>query len=140
MSRAQITLKDGRDKALAKLWIDKAKLGTRIEFKGPRRTIPQNDRMWAMLTDVARQHRIHGHSYTADDWKVMFLVAFAEEERLEIRHLPAIHRRGLIPVGRSSSDLSAAQMTRFIEWIFAWGAENGTVWSDPKIKQEREAA
>ena len=28
---------------------------TRVEFKGPKRTLDQNSRMWAMLTDVSRQ-------------------------------------------------------------------------------------
>jgi hypothetical protein len=136
MSRAQIVL-DGRDaRQRAAAWINKAPTGTRIEFKAARRNIAQNDRMWAMLTDIARQHAINGRKYTADNWKVMFLTAYAEQVGQQIRHLPAIHRAGMVPCGRSSSDLSVKEMSELIELMFAWGAENDIVWSDPKREGE----
>lgn len=138
--RPQIVL-DGRAKReLAVAWISKAPTGTRVEFKAPKRNIAQNDRFWAMLTDVARQRAINGRKYTVDDWKVMFLAAYAETVGQEIRHLPAIHRAGMVSCGRSSSDLSVKEMSEVIELMFTWGAENGIVWSDPKLKQEQERA
>lgn len=149
LPRAQIKIRDNLDRALAKRWTDQCAVGTRIEFKAPQRNIAQNARMWAMLTDVSRQYAfdvldadgcvVDRRKYKPAEWKVIFLAAFAEEQKLEIRHLPAIHRGGLIPVGRSSSDLSKQEMQAFIEWIYAWGAENGIVWSEPKKQQEAAA-
>jgi hypothetical protein len=139
MSRAQITINDKADRERARRWVSQARPGTRIEFKAPVRTLPQNDRMWAMLSDISRQHRILERKYTPAEWKDMFLAAYAEAMGLEIKHLPAIHRAGLIPCGRSSSDLEVREMTEFIESIFAWGAEHGIAWSDPKIKQLKGA-
>jgi hypothetical protein len=138
--RAQLVLNGPDDRERARRWVNQAKPGTRVEFKGAQRTVEQNDRMWAMLTDVSRQHLIGGRKYTPDDFKVMFLTAYGEEVGLEIRHLPAIHRTGMIPAGRSSSDLSVKEMSELIEWIFMWGAENGIVWSDPKEKALLAAA
>jgi hypothetical protein len=142
MSRAQIVINGPADRERAAAWVKNAKPGIRVEFKEPQRTLPQNDRFWAMLTDVATQHRINGRRYSTDDFKVMFLTAYAEETGAEIRHLPALHRAGMIPAGRSSSDLGVKEMSEVIEWMFAWGSENGIVWSDPKNAQapEKETA
>lgn len=137
MSRAQIIINGSADREKAVAWIGKALPGSRIEFKGPARNLDQNARFWAMLSDVAVQHVINGRKYKADDFKLMFMTAYAEETGLEIRYLPAIHRAGMIPSGRSSSDLSVKEMSDLIEWIFAWGAENAIIWSDPKEKQEQ---
>lgn len=138
--RAQILLRDTTDKALAKRWIDQSPLGSRIQFKGPQRSLEQNDRFWAMLTDVARQYRGPGERrYTTDELKTAFLTAYAEETGAEVKYIPAVHRAGLIPCGRSSSDLSVSEMTGLIEWMFAWGAENGIAWSDPTQRAETAA-
>lgn len=140
MSRALITLNSTAERERAVAWITKAPTGTRVEYKGPARNLDQNAKFWALLSDVARQHRIGDRRYTADAFKVMFLTAYAEETGREIKYLPAIHRAGMIPAGRSSSDLSVKEMSEVIEWILAWGAENNIVWSDPKLKEERQNA
>lgn len=134
MSRAQVIINADPDRDRARAWIDKAPAGTRVEFKAPQRSLEQNARFWAMLTDVATQHRINDRRYTTGEWKTMFLTAYAEERGIEIKHLPAIHRAGLIPAGRSSSDLSVSEMSELMEWMAAWGAENGIVWSEPQHK------
>ncbi|WP_316219310.1 recombination protein NinB [Bradyrhizobium sp. SZCCHNR2026] len=125
--RPQIVIRSQADRALAHRWIDHARPGTRIEFKAAQRTVEQNDRMWAMLTDIARQAMLYERRYTTDQWKVIFLHACGQE----IQHVPSLSG-GFIPYGQSSSDLSKEEMSNLIEFMFAWGAENGVVWSDPK--------
>jgi hypothetical protein len=123
MSRAVLVLTgpDVRRKAMD--WINRAEFGSRIEFKGPRRTLPQNARMWAMLTDVATQVKWHGISLTADDWKLIFLDALKHEMRL----VPNLNGNGFVNLGRSSSDLSVAEMGDLMELISAFGAQHGVV-------------
>lgn len=136
MSRALIILNELTDVARAIGLIQKAPPGTRVEIKGAKRTLPQNDRMWAMLTDVARQKTHHGIRYTPDQWKVIFLHAAGRE----VTFIPALDGSTFIPWGQRSSDLSVAEMTDVIECMFAWGAENGIQWSDPKLVGNRRAA
>jgi hypothetical protein len=136
MSRAMLILNTKADRERAVAWVNKAPTGTRVEYKDPRRTLAQNDRFYAMLTDVARQHRINGKKYSTEAFKIMFLTAYAEETGKEIKYLPALHRAGMIPSGRSSSDLSVKEMSELIEWILAWGAENGIAWSEPKAAED----
>lgn len=129
MSRVLFVLKGLADIARAISVIQKAPPGTRVEIKGAKRTLPQNDRMWAMLTDVSWQARHHGQKYTADQWKVIFLHAAGRE----VRFIPSLDGSTFIPWGQSSSDLSIPEMSNLIECMFAWGAENGIAWTDPKI-------
>lgn len=128
MSRALLILHGQRDRKTAADWAFKAPPGTRVEFKAPKRTLEQNARMWAMLTDVSRQVEHCGRRYTPDEWKILFLHACGRE----VQFLPALDGKTFLPWGQSSSDLSKAEMSDLIEFMFAWGAENGVVWSDPK--------
>jgi hypothetical protein len=130
MSRAILTLDSTAKREQAIQWIKKAATGSRIEFKGPSRSVDQNSRFWAMLTDVAVQGRINDRRYNTEQWKLMFMHAYAEERGMEIRYLPAINRAGMVPCGRSSSDLSVGEMSELMEFITAWGAENNITFHD----------
>lgn len=132
--RATLVLNDNDTRTRARNWIIQAPQGTRVEFKGPQRSLEQNSRMWAMLTDVATQKKHAGRKYTTDQWKVLFMHACGRE----VQFLPALDNSTFIPWGQSSSDLSTEEMTDLIEFMFAWGAENNVVWSDPKEIALRE--
>lgn len=132
MSRALLVINSTAARQKAANWLALAPWNTRVEFKGPKRTLPQNDRLWAMLTDLAQQCRHHGLKLSPDDWKLLFLDALKREVRL----VPNLDGNGMVSLGRSSSDLSKAEMSDLIELLFEYGARNGVVWSEP----EREAA
>lgn len=128
MSRVLISLATEQDRLRAAKWITQAPPGTRVEFKKPRRSIPQNDRMWAMLTDVAGQLPWHGLKLTPQDWKYIFLDAL----KREVRAVPNIDGTGFVNIGRSSSDLSRAEMTDLIELIAAFGANHSVTFHEPE--------
>jgi hypothetical protein len=109
---------------------------TRIEIKGPKRTIPQNAKMWAALTDVATQKEHCGRRYPPEDWKIIFLHALGRETRF----VPSLDESGFIPIGQSSSDLSKTEMSDLLELIQAWGAQNGVAFQEPIYQDPREAA
>lgn len=127
MSRALIILATDADRQKAARWIANLPAGTRVEFKKPRRSIPQNDLMWAALTDIAEQLRWHGVKLVPDDWKLVFLDAL----KREIRIVPNIDGTGFVNLGRSSSDLSKEEMSDLIELIHAFGAKHGVVFHEP---------
>jgi hypothetical protein len=126
MSRAVLILSGYVPRERAMKWIMGAPEGTRVEFKEPKRTLPQNDRMWAMLTDVAAQKTHCGRRYSADEWKVIFLHALGRETRF----VPSLDEKTFLPLGFSSSDLSKAEMSELMELIAAWGAERGVKFGD----------
>ena len=55
----------------------------------------------------------------------------------EVQFIPSLDGTTFIPWGQSSSDLSKEEMSELMDFMEAWGAENGVVWSDPT--QERAA-
>lgn len=131
MSRPTLVLVNPAIRSKAHVWIDKAPPGTRVEFKAPKRTLPQNARMWAMLTDVATQVPWHGLKLSPDDWKLLFLDAL----KREVRMVPNLDGNGFVSLGRSSSDLSKAEMGDLMELISAFGANHGV-----KFHEQENAA
>ena len=136
MSRAMLTLRSAAEREQAIQWVQKAPTGSRVEFKGPARSLNQNSRFWAMLTDVAVQGRINGRRFNTGQWKLMFLHAYSEERGVEIKYLPALNRAGMVPCGRSSSDLSVGEMSELMDFISAWGAENNIKFHDQEELEE----
>lgn len=127
MSRVTVILNSKASREQAARWVMNAPVNTRVEFKETKRSIPQNDRMWAMLTDVAKQVPWHGIKLPADDWKLIFLNALKRELRL----VPNLDGTGFVNLsGQSSSDLSKQEMTDMIELIMAFGAQHGVVFHD----------
>lgn len=126
MSRATVILTSNESRARAARWCHQAPPGTRVDFRRLKRTLPQNSRMWAMLTDVSRQTKWHGVHLSPDDWKLLFLDAL----KRELRILPNIAGDGFVQMGRSSSSLTKEEMSDLMELIAAFGAERGVKFGD----------
>lgn len=127
MARALLVLDTHSQRLKATSWVDKAPAGTRVEFKAPKRTLPQNDRFWAQLTDVAQQLTWHGMKLSPDDWKLVFMDAL----KREVRIVPNIDGNGFVNLSRSSSDLSKDEMSDLMEIIAAFGASHGVQFHEP---------
>ena len=125
MTRYTFTISPGNKLKIADV-ISAAPYGTRVEIKAARRSLPQNDRMWAMLTEVARQAKWHGVRLRPDDWKIIFLDALKRETRT----VPNLDNSGFVQLERSSSDLSKQEMSDMMELMAAWGAANGVTFRD----------
>jgi hypothetical protein len=121
MGRAVLILNGKVDREKAARWIAKAPVGTRVEFKASKRSIPQNDRMWAMLTVLSENLLWHGQRLTPDDWKLVMLDGLSQE----VRAVPAIDGRGFVNLGRSSSSLTKDEMTQLMDLMEAFAAQHG---------------
>jgi hypothetical protein len=121
VSRATVILTNNDTRQKVAQWAMKAPYGTRVEFKQAKRSLDQNAKMWALLTDIASQVPWHGIRLSADDWKLVFLDAL----KREVRMVPNIDGNGFVSLGRSSSDLSKGEMSELIELIVMFGAKHG---------------
>lgn len=121
MTRATIAIYGKVDREKAKRWIDAAPTGTRVDFKASKRSLPQNAKMWVMLTELAEQVTWHGQRLTPDDWKLVMLDGL----KRELRIVPNIDGNGFVNLGRSSSDLSKDEMADLITLIEAFGLQHG---------------
>lgn len=130
MANAVLILTNAHTRAQAKLWIDKAPDLTRVEFKQNKRTLPQNDRMWAMLTDIARQAEWAGKKRSTKVWKDLFSAAvLSASNGLEV--VPGLDG-GIMLIGLRTSEMTVEEMADLITYMEAWGAQNGVTFSDPK--------
>jgi hypothetical protein len=121
MGRALLVLWNDAQRAKAIDWVRRAPKETRLTFQGPKRTLPQNDRMWAMLTDLSEQLLWHGQRLSPEDWKQVMLAGLNQEMRL----VPNINGNGFVPLGRSSSRLSKAEMSDLMALMEAFCAQQG---------------
>jgi hypothetical protein len=128
MSRHLITIRSTAERERAVRYVGAAPFGTRVEFKAAKRTLPQNDFMWSMLTDIARELPWHGIKLTPDEWKLLFLDAL----KRELRIVPNLDGNGFVNLGRSSSDLSKQEMADLIEIIREFGARHGVKFIDQR--------
>jgi hypothetical protein len=126
MSRAFLTLRTIADRDTACRWVRQAPIGSRLEFKSPRRTLPQNDRLWAMLTEVARQVDWYGQKLTPDDWKDVFTAS------LRRAHVVPGIDGGFVPLGMRTSDMTKEEMSDLFALIEAFGAERGVIFGDDR--------
>jgi hypothetical protein len=109
----------------AKALIDRAPPGYVCSLKEPKRTLDQNARMWAMLTDISVA-KPEGRTLTPDVWKALFLHSLDQTIRFEM----ALDGRGMVPVGFRSSHLSKARMSDLMTLIEEYGARYGVEWTN----------
>jgi hypothetical protein len=121
MSRATVILYRDADRAKAAKWAQTAPAGTVVEFRESKRTIPQNSRLHAMLTTLARQLAYHGQRLDVDDWKLVFLDALNREVRI----VPALDGQGFVNLGRKTSKLTKDECTALMDLIEAFAAQHG---------------
>lgn len=121
MGKAVLVLINDEIRAKAKDWVGRAPDGTRLTFVGPKRSLPQNDRLHAALTEIASQVTYHGIRLSVDDWKILFLDALNRE----VRMVPNLDGNGFVSLGRSTSVLSKEDFSGLIDIVQEWAARNG---------------
>lgn len=110
----------GGDRKNAYRVIDGAPNGSVVTVKPPRRTLDQNARMWALLSEISLA-KPEGRSLTPDVWKSIFMHALDHAQRFEM----ALDGQGMVPVGFRTSKLSKEQMGDLMNMIEEYGARHG---------------
>jgi hypothetical protein len=94
--------------------------GWRVRLEPPRRTVPQNARMWAMLARISSAVNWHGEWLSADDWKDLFTAALRRHQRCA----PGLDG-GIVFFGLRTSEMTTAEMSDLMSLIEAFAAERG---------------
>ncbi len=106
-----------------------------------RRTLEQNAKLWAMLGDIARQvpWAVNGamQHLEAEDWKNIMTATVRQEVRMA-----AGINGGFVLLGVSTRRMTVAELGEMIEFMYAFGADRGVKWSEPKgaMPEQWEAA
>lgn len=100
--------------------VDCAPAGSVMNVKPPRRTISQNDKLWAMLTDLARA-KPEGRILPVHKWKALVMDAAGCKPDWE----RSLDGESMVCVGYKSSRLSKEEMSDVIEAIYQYAASHG---------------
>lgn len=117
---------------LAHQLIDRAPERAVLNIREATRSLDQNAKMQAMLSDISRAKPM-GRNLKTEVWKSLFMDALGHKATWE----PSLTGDGVVNTGFRSSRLTVAQMSDMIESMYAFGAEHGVEWSEPA---ERHAA
>jgi hypothetical protein len=104
--------------------------GYAVTVAEPTRSMEQNARLWASLTDVSQQVEWHGKRLTPEDWKHVFSASL---KKLTV--VPNLDGTGFVALGMSTSRMTRRELSDLLELIYAFGAERGVRFMD-----EMEAA
>lgn len=108
----------------ARYLIDRAPVDAVVTIAEAKRSLEQNSRLWAMLSDVSRA-KPDSRMHTPEVWKTLFMHACGHAVQFEM---------GLngqpFPTGFRSSRLTKSQMSDLMEFIAEYGARHGVRWSE----------
>lgn len=104
--------------------MDVAPDGCVVSFRENTRTLEQNDKLHAVLTDIAKQKLWHGQRLPVWKWKRIFMAHL-----LEVEVVPGIDPGTFVPMYKSTTELTVPEMSDMIELATAWGAQHGVVFS-----------
>ena len=92
MARHVITMKNEGMRAKLLAWANRVPVGYRVEFKEPKRSLEQNDRMWEMLDRISKRFELGGRKFEPDEWKCIFLKAMGKE----VTFLPTLDEQDVL--------------------------------------------
>ena len=98
-----------------------------VEVKKETRSLEQNARMWAMLTDVSKQVNWYGRKLAPENWKDVLTAALTKQEVV-----PGIDG-GFVVLGKSTSQMTKAEMSELQELMQAFGAQQGVKFTAPEF-------
>jgi hypothetical protein len=105
--------------------------GQKLEIKvsDPTRTLEQNAKLWACLSDISRQVQwpVDGRLQflSPEDWKDVLSAGLHKEQRIA----QGIEG-GFVILGQRTSQMSKRQLAELIEFIQYFGADKGVEWSE----------
>lgn len=126
-TRQTVTIQGPEEREQIARWARNVEPGTVVTFRKKSRSTEQSAKMWAMLGEVAEQVEWYGQKLDAEDWKDMFTASLRHA-----RVVPGIDKGTYVPLGMHTSTLTIEEMSNLIELIYAFGAEHGVAFKDPK--------
>lgn len=105
--------------------VQEAPDGFAVTISEPTRSLEQNSRLWASLSDVSQQVEWYGRKLSPEDWKHVFTASL---RKLEV--VPNLDGTGFVALGQSTSRMSKKELSDLLELIYAFGAERNVAFGD----------
>lgn len=103
--------------------VSEAPEGYAVEVKPVTRSLEQNAKLHALLSDIARALPWAGSYRDVETWKRLLTAAWLRARGEPIEMLPALDGHGVDIVFRRTSELTVPEMIELIDYIEAWAAD-----------------
>jgi hypothetical protein len=96
----------------------------------PKRSEEQSAKFHAMCGEVSRQLEYMGKKLTQYQWKVLFVSGHAIATGLGAEVVPGLEGE-FVNIRESTASMPVSRTSSLIEYVHAYCADKGVVWSDP---------
>jgi hypothetical protein len=80
----------------------------------------------ALIGDIARQAQHLGAKWDAESWKRLLVDQYLRDKKeMGSRVIPNLDGTGIVQLGYQTRHFTKEQAVEFVEWLLAWGAQNG---------------
>lgn len=130
MQKQIFILIDGQRKYNAKQAIDSAPEGYVCEIKEKTRTLEQNAKLHAMISEIAKQVVWNGQKMPIHIWKRLCMAAYLRDKKENPLLVPALDGHGVDIIYEKTSQLNVQQCSELIEWCYSFGIENNVLFKE----------
>ena len=104
-----------------------------LEIKTVNKSREQEEKYHAMIGDIAKQASHLGSKWDSESWKRLLVDLFLRENGMyNGKILQNLDGTGIIQLGFQTRNFTKEQASEFVEWLHAWGAENGITFTETK--------
>jgi hypothetical protein len=101
-----------------------------LEIKTANKSREQEEKYHAMIGEIAKQASHLGAKWDAEDWKRLLVDQFIKDINVGgSKIIPSLDGTGIVQLGFQTRKFTKEQASEFVEFLHAWGAENGIVYS-----------
>ena len=102
-----------------------------LEVKRETRSNEQNRKYHAMIDEIAEQAAHLGSKWDSKDWKRLLVQKFCKAINIDGgRIIPNLDGDGIVQLDYQTRNFDKEHGSEFIEFLYAWGAENGVTFNE----------
>ena len=102
-----------------------------LEIKAVNKSREQEEKYHAMIGDIAKQASHLGSKWDSESWKRLLVDLFLRENGMyNGKILQNLDGTGIIQLGFQTRNFTKEQASEFVEWLYAWGANNGITFTE----------
>ena len=99
-----------------------------LEIKAANKSRDQEEKYHAMIGEIAQQAQHLGSKWDAESWKRLLVDQFCKDIGLKTGVvIPNLSGDGIVQLGYQTRKFTKEQASQFVEWLYAWSAENGVL-------------
>lgn len=118
-----------------------------VRIGPPAKSRDQEEKYHAMIGDIAKQVRIYGREWDREDLKRLLVDQFMRDMKEAGTPLskqgavvPSLDGTGVVQLGIQTRRFLKKEAIAFIDWLYAFGAENDVQWTEPVPQGYEELA